>query len=545
MKHTSVLDCTLRDGAYLVDKKFGEGTIKGIIEGLLLTGIDFIEIGFFQNDGFGEGKTVYKNSADAKKYVPQDKQGSIFTVLADYSRYDIRNLDERTPDSIDAVRACFFKEERTAVIDFCKQIKERGYLLFIQPVDILGYTDKEILELIETINPLEPYCFSIVDTFGSMDLDDLQRIFYLINNNLSGGIKLGFHSHNNMQMSNALSQEFIKRSKNVRDTVIDSTIMGMGRGAGNTPTELLIQFLATKMGYKYNIDALLDVVDTYMGHIRHQCNWGYSIPYFIAGGYSAHVNNVAYLTEKNSIRSKDIRYILNELGEDDRKRYNYSLLEQTYIDYLKTDIDDSAAMNMLESIFRGRNVLVIGPGKNTLLYIEKIQAYQKEKNAIVITVNFVSDMITSDYMYLNNIRRFDLWKNRQEFVKIKKIITSNVILSNQKIENSLVVNFAKLIRNGWTYVDNSVVMLLRLLDFFHVASIGLAGVDGYSDGGNDISNYLFSEMESDKVQHDSRQLNKEIGMMINDFIKTRNSKCPVVFITPTKLIDTGVEEMCF
>ena len=81
--HAMLLDCTLRDGAYLVDKKFGENNIYGIIEGLMKAKIDCIEIGFFQNEGFGEGKTVYRNSADAKKYIPKDKEGSIFTVLAD------------------------------------------------------------------------------------------------------------------------------------------------------------------------------------------------------------------------------------------------------------------------------------------------------------------------------------------------------------------------------------------------------------------------------------------------------------------------------
>ena len=60
MKHTKLLDCTLRDGAYLVDKEFGSSNIQGIIEGLVKARIDCIEIGFFQDDGFGDGKTVYR-----------------------------------------------------------------------------------------------------------------------------------------------------------------------------------------------------------------------------------------------------------------------------------------------------------------------------------------------------------------------------------------------------------------------------------------------------------------------------------------------------
>lgn len=107
MNKVKLLDCTLRDGAYLIDKTFGNIAIKGIIEGLVKAKIDYIEVGFFQDEGFGEGKTVFLNSADVKKFIPIDKNGCEFTVLADYSRYSINNLDERTDDSVDAIRECF------------------------------------------------------------------------------------------------------------------------------------------------------------------------------------------------------------------------------------------------------------------------------------------------------------------------------------------------------------------------------------------------------------------------------------------------------
>ena len=118
MSYAQILDCTLRDGGYLVDKKFGEENIQGIINGLVNTGIDIVEIGFLQNEGFGDGKTVFLNSKEAEKYIPQEKGNSIFAAFADYSRYDIDNLDEYTGKSFSAVRACFFKHERKEVIRF-------------------------------------------------------------------------------------------------------------------------------------------------------------------------------------------------------------------------------------------------------------------------------------------------------------------------------------------------------------------------------------------------------------------------------------------
>ena len=184
MEHVKLLDCTLRDGAYLIDKKFGETTIRGIISGLIDAKIDIIEMGFLQNEGFGKGKTVFKNSAEAKKFIPFDKGNSLIALLADCSRYDVENLDEYSYGSVDIVRECFFKNEREKALDNCYKIKQKGYKVFVQPVDILGYTDKELIDLIEEVNKLEPYGISIVDTFGSMYQEDLHRIFEIINHNL-------------------------------------------------------------------------------------------------------------------------------------------------------------------------------------------------------------------------------------------------------------------------------------------------------------------------------------------------------------------------
>ena len=63
---------------------------------------------------------------------------------------------------------------------------------------------------------------------------------------MSSSIRIGFHSHNNMQLSNALSQEFVRITQGKREVVVDATLSGMGRGAGNTPTELIVQYMVDK-----------------------------------------------------------------------------------------------------------------------------------------------------------------------------------------------------------------------------------------------------------------------------------------------------------
>lgn len=537
MNHAKILDCTLRDGAYLVDKHFGNATIMGIIDGLVKTKVDFIEIGFLQNEGQGDGKTVYKNAADAQKFVPEDKQGCEFTVLADYSRYSIENLDECTGQSIDAVRECFFKDERFEALEVCRIIKQKGYKVFVQPVDILGYSDVELLELIERINEIEPYCLSIVDTFGSMYTEDLHRVFELINHNLISTCRIGFHSHNNMQMSNALSQEFLRLSLNKREVVVDGTISGMGRGAGNTPTELVVQYMVSKLGYNYDIDALLDVIDGYMDNIKARCTWGYSTPYFIAGSYGAHVNNVSYLLQKNSIRSKDIRYILNKIGEVPRKRYDYDLLEKTYLDYLSSEIDDLQYLQRLSDIMKDKEVLLLVPGNTVSSQAEKIKQYINENKPMIISVNFLHDSIKSDYLYLSNVNRYNYWKNDNRFKEQKKIYASNIARKSAN-DNDVVVSFTKLIKCGWEYLDNSTLMLLRLLDCLPITKISIAGFDGYECGNAaGVFNYANTELELSNVRDNSIRLNDEIRSMLEDYLMTRVSEVPIEFITDSRFQD--------
>ena len=534
MKHTKLLDCTLRDGAYLIDKKFGDNTIRGIISGLVKARIDFIEIGFLQDEGFGEGKTVFRNSADAKRFIPDNKNGCKFTALADYSRFSVKKLDECTGESIDAIRECFFKQERFQAIKACMDIRKKGYKLFIQPVDILGYTDLELLELLHIVNEVEPYCFSIVDTFGSMYQEDLHRIFELIHHNLSPNCRIGFHSHNNMQLSNALSQEFIRMTVGQRTVVVDGTLNGMGRGAGNTPTELIAQYLTAKLGYPYDMDALLDVIDGYMDHIRSLCTWGYTTPFFVAGCFSAHINNVVYLSKKNSIRSKDIRLILNKIGASKRKRYDYSLLENAYMELMRSDVDDSNSLSALKEEIKDRPVLILAPGSTISTQSERIQKSIFLYRPVIISINFISDTILSDYIYISNVKRYNYWKDDPKFLNHKKILTSN-ITKDENISSVKLVSFTKLIKCGWESLDNSTIMLLRLLDIIGVSKILIAGFDGYEYPEHEKSNYVEMYLELQSTFFDPVKMNDEISEMFLDYLRSRkNQNCEIQFITSSR-----------
>lgn len=84
---------------------------------------------------------------------------------------------------------------------------------------------------------------------------DLTRLFYLVEHNLNENIKIGFHSHNNMQLAYSNAQSLVDLHSD-RELIIDASVYGMGRGAGNLNTELFVQYLNDNADGNYDIKPL-------------------------------------------------------------------------------------------------------------------------------------------------------------------------------------------------------------------------------------------------------------------------------------------------
>ena len=171
-----LLDCTLRDGGYINDWKFGYRTAKSIIQKLVDSNADYVEVGFLRNCSYDKNATLFNNIAELKKILPREQKNTKFTVMALHNKYDITKL-EPNDGTVEAVRVTFHDYDIDEGLEFVKKVMEKGYKCFCNPINIMGYSDQEILNLIQKINQIKPYAFSIVDTFGSMIKSDLLRIY--------------------------------------------------------------------------------------------------------------------------------------------------------------------------------------------------------------------------------------------------------------------------------------------------------------------------------------------------------------------------------
>ena len=337
-----ITDCTIRDGGYLFAKNSDPEFIKGIMKGLADAGIDFVETGFLQTNVNGE-TLVYADSVEARKYLPADKKNTQFIGFCDNSRYSLKNLDDYDGKSFKWLRISFAQHEIDSSIEFCKGAKEKGYLVQFNPMDSISYTDEARASLIEKVNAVKPASFSIVDTFGAMYMTDLVHIFKQVDRLLDKDIKIGLHSHDNLGLSCALAERMIELAEeNGRDIIVDGSLFGMGRGAGNAKTELLADYINKHCDGKYDIQTLLKTIDTYITPVLSEVDYGYDLPMFVCGTKHAHVDNVYHLKKAHNCTPNEMYDVVEALSHQQRTRYgtgysktDFSAIDRIYDDYKK------------------------------------------------------------------------------------------------------------------------------------------------------------------------------------------------------------------
>lgn len=326
-----ILDCTLRDGGYINDWKFGKKNMEMILDKLEQAGIDIIECGFLTGMVNDEECSLFSSVEAVNKMLPKRGQTSMFVAMIAIGERELH--PEQLPcykgNGLSGIRLTFHKTEIDQAIQWGKLIMEKGYRVFMQPVGTVFYSDMELLCLVEKINQMKPYAFYIVDTLGSMYRNEVSHRFYIIDENMDEEIRLGFHPHNNLQLAFSNAQ-ILGKIQTKRDLILDSSVYGMGRGAGNLPTELITQYINEKIESKYEVSIVIDIYDEFICKIRKVHEWGYNMAYHIAAVNLCHPNYASYLVGKHRLRTKEINELIREIPPESRMIFDPELIEKMY-----------------------------------------------------------------------------------------------------------------------------------------------------------------------------------------------------------------------
>ncbi len=283
-----VLDATVRDGGLVNSFYFTDEFVKKLYRTNLKAGVDYMEFGYkaskelFNPKEFGKWKFCDEESI--RSIVGDNDTNLKISVMADVGRTDLeRDIIDKKDSVIDLVRVATYINTIPAAIDMAEYCKAKGYETSINIMAVSTAGDKDIKQALELIGQSGVDMIYIVDSYGSMYPEQIRELADLYTEmGAKYGKTIGMHAHNNQQLAFANTIDATAHGV----SMLDATMMGMGRGAGNCAMEALLGFLKNP---KYKLDPVLRFVQSEMLKLKSEGNvWGYDIPYLLTGILNVH-----------------------------------------------------------------------------------------------------------------------------------------------------------------------------------------------------------------------------------------------------------------
>lgn len=281
-----VLDCTLRDGGLINDHQFDEKFVRAVVQSISAAGIDYCELGYrasktaFSPDKFGQCK--FCDEDFIRRIIEGIELKTKLATMVDVGRVEVAQVPDKKDSVVDMVRvACYIKEIDKA-IDLAKRFHDKGYETTINIMAISTALQPDMEEALNDLENAPVKAVYVVDSFGALFSEQIHFLVKLYGQYLwPKKIEVGIHCHNNQQLGFANTIEAIRKGANF----LDATVFGIGRAAGNCPTELLLSFLKNP---KFKLDPILEVIEKEFLPLREKIEWGYLIPYMVTGILNQH-----------------------------------------------------------------------------------------------------------------------------------------------------------------------------------------------------------------------------------------------------------------
>ncbi len=285
-----VLDCTVRDGGLINNHQFSDELVRAVYETCIAAGIDYMEIGYKNSvklhpkDEFGPWR--HCDEEDLNRVVgghDAEKTGLKLSAMADATKSDWKVQVVPCNESVlDMIRVAFYAHQVSEAVEMINHFHSLGYETMANLMAVSNITETEIDTVLATIAPTPTGTMVIVDSFGHLYREQLDRLYKKYAAAMSeSGKQVGIHAHNNMQLAFANTLEAIILGSNR----VDATMMGLGRGAGNCPMELLLGFLRNP---KFDLRPVVKLLQEEIIPLREKIEWGPLVPYNITGQLNLH-----------------------------------------------------------------------------------------------------------------------------------------------------------------------------------------------------------------------------------------------------------------
>jgi 3-deoxy-D-manno-octulosonate cytidylyltransferase len=465
--------------------------------------------------GRKENSTLFDSVCSVDKVLNNMPNTSTKVVMIDLFAFDLDTLPLKVNTKIDGIRLAFHKKDINNALEASKKIIDLGYQLFFQPMVTKNYNGNEFITLIKKANALNVHAFYVVDSFGSMTLGEFRKYINLADENLDEDIKLGYHSHNNMQLAFSNAIDLCDSQLN-REVIIDSSIYGMGRGAGNLNTELIIDYLNNNHNKKYETCLLLEVIDEILVFYFKQNPWGFSPAQYLSASLDCHPSYASYLVNKKSNHIADIFKVLENVPLELRGTFNEKVVNRLYQDFLLTNKSEPRGEFNIPG---GKKLLLIASGNSINNNLEKIKQKIESGDYFAIALNH-KPQFECDCYFFSNQQRFDEFKNQIPLEK--QNVTTNIFCK----EGRTVIELKDVAYIGESFVTNVVLLMINYLISKKVKNVEIAGLDGYEIGRD---SYAYNETSV----VENKGLFKELNQAISKSLLQLKDRINIELITPS------------
>ena len=308
-----VFDCTLRDGGLVNNFFFSDEFVHDLYEMNIKAGVDYMEFGYkadkemFDVDKFGKWK--FCNDDDIRAIVGDNDSDLKISVMADVGRTDFRNdITDKANSPIDMIRVATYIHTIPTALEMVEYCHKKGYETTVNIMAISKSNDSDLNDALEIIARSCVDTIYLVDSYGSLYPEQMRRLAekYLEYADKYDK-KIGIHAHNNQQLAFANTIETLTMGV----SYLDCTVSGMGRGAGNCSTELLLGFLKNP---KYHITPVLKFIENQIDKLKSDgIVWGYDIPYLLTGRMNQHPRDaIQFIADNRSDYANLYRYLYDK-----------------------------------------------------------------------------------------------------------------------------------------------------------------------------------------------------------------------------------------
>lgn len=343
-----LLDCTLRDGGYYTKWDFDKAIVDKYVAAMEVLPIDYLELGYRSLPQKGYYGEYFYSPIERLKALKELAPTTSFALMLDEKNTNPQSLPQLfkpLQGICEMVRMAVAPTKIADAIVLAQILKDLGFLVAVN----IMYISKIKLEtqFFDQINRGEGFVdfLYLVDSYGGIMPEELAEKIGMTKENTP--FTIGFHGHNNMELALANSYTAMQNGAGI----IDSTVTGMGRGAGNLKTELFLTYLQAQHHWQVDFSQLSHILPAFEEMQRYY-GWGTNLPYMISGAYS--------------LPQKDV---MDWMG---KRRYSINGIVQAMTHSIQKTTHAYTSSSALK-LSKPSGVLIVGGGQSVATHLSQIR----------------------------------------------------------------------------------------------------------------------------------------------------------------------------